>query len=129
VPRFCRHNRFVQNCPICREPDPPGTAEAPRRRRAPAARTAPRSAGLRIRPAAGRSDDGYRCPLVPGLKLGDDARRLADELAFASGRLAALATDPQGLYAEVAAEPDLEEAAWLALLIAYVGPLDGARSR
>jgi hypothetical protein len=69
--------------------------------------------------------DGYGCELVPGLHSRDDARRLAAELAFAAGRLAELAAAPPGLYAEVASEPDPEEAIWLAFLIAYLGPLEG----
>jgi hypothetical protein len=71
-------------------------------------------------------EDGYRSALVPGLKSGADAERLAEELAFASTRLATLASQPPGLYAEVA-DPagELEERAWLAFLIAYLGPLDG----
>jgi hypothetical protein len=70
------------------------------------------------------ADDGFRSPLVPGLKREDDARRLADELAVAAGRLHVLASAPPGLYAEVASAPDPEEALWLAFLIAYLGPLE-----
>lgn len=71
-------------------------------------------------------DDGYRSPLVPGLKSSEEAARLADELAFAAGRLQTLESDPPGLYAEVAErDGDLEERTWLAFLIAYLGPLDG----
>jgi hypothetical protein len=68
-------------------------------------------------------EDGYGTSLVPGLHARADARRLADELAIAAGRLAELATAPPGLYAEVAAEPDPEEAIWLAFLIASLSPL------
>jgi hypothetical protein len=72
------------------------------------------------------SDDGYRIDLAPGLKSSVDAERLADELAWAAARVAQLASDPPGLYAEVAdAGGDLEERTWLALEIAYLGPLDG----
>src|SRR5665213_3910639 len=72
------------------------------------------------------SDDGYRVDLAPGLKSSIDAERLADELAWAATRLSRLATDPPGLYAEVAdAAGDLEERSWLAFEIAYLGPLDG----
>jgi hypothetical protein len=72
------------------------------------------------------AEDGYRSALVPGLKSGADAERLAEELAFAATRLERLAADPPGLYAAVAdANADLEERTWLAFLIAYLGPLDG----
>jgi hypothetical protein len=70
-------------------------------------------------------DDGYRSALVPGLKSSEEVARLADELAFAAGRLRVLESDPPGLYAEVAdAEQDLEERTWLAFLITYLGPLE-----
>jgi len=45
-----------------------------------------------VRQMARATDDGYRSPLVPGLKASTDAERLADELAFAATRLAELAT-------------------------------------
>jgi hypothetical protein len=80
---------------------------------------------VRIRQAARVADDGYRSPLVPGLRVGADAQRLAAELGFAAARLAELAASPPGLYAEVAREPDLEEATWLAFLIAYLSPVEG----
>ncbi len=70
-------------------------------------------------------DDGYRSPLVPGLKSGQEAARLADELAFSATRLRILTEDPPGLYAEVAAAgDDMEERTWLAFLIAYLAPLE-----
>jgi len=69
-------------------------------------------------------DDGYRSSLAPGLRSTQDARRLADAVAFAAGRLAGLAANPPGLYAQVAAIADIEEATWLAVLIAYIGPLE-----
>ena len=59
------------------------------------------------------ADDGYRNPLVPGLRATADAERLAAALAAAVARL-----EPPGPYPEVAAEPDLEEATWLAFLLA-----------
>jgi len=68
------------------------------------------------------ADDGYRCELVTGMKASADAERLADELAFATVRLAELAADPPAIYAEIAAEPDEEETLWLAFLTAYLGP-------
>jgi hypothetical protein len=141
LPSFCRHNRLVSNCPICsreqhvelrpivssgvpRISGPPGTpagAGAERRRT-----SAKRAGGLRVRQLVRGADDGFHSPLVPGLKSSADAERLAEELAFAAGRLALLDDDPPGLYAEVA-DPagDLEERTWLAFLIAYLCPLDG----
>ena len=70
------------------------------------------------------ADDGYRCELVTGVKASADAERLAAEIAFATARLAELAADPPGLYAEIAAEPDREEALWLAFLTAYLCPTE-----
>ena len=129
MPTFCRHNRFIGNCPICNPPTAPAEKRRPAARSggAPARpRGARRAAGVRVRQVARVADDGYRSPLVPGLKLEDDARRLAEELAVAAGRLDELASAPPGLYAEVASTPDDEEALWLAFLIAYLGPLEDA---
>jgi hypothetical protein len=123
VPTFCRHNRLIQNCPICREPEEPPERRAAPRRRAPAGARGART-GVRITQAARHADDGYRSPLVPGLKLSGDAERLAAELAFASGRVAALAAAPPGLYAEIASELDIEEATWLAFQVAYLCPTE-----
>jgi hypothetical protein len=77
---------------------------------------------VRVRQLVQAADDGYRSELVTGVKASADAERLADELAFAAARLAELAADPPGVYAEIAAEPDREEALWLAFLTAYLGP-------
>lgn len=71
------------------------------------------------------ADDGYRSELVPGLRASADAERLAEEIAFAVGRLERLSVSPPGLYAEVASYGDIEERAWLAFQIAYLCPLDG----
>jgi hypothetical protein len=70
-------------------------------------------------------DDGYRNPLVLGLKSSVDAGKLAEEIAFAEYRLRVLEHDPPGLYREVA-DPagSVEERSWLAFLIAYLGPLE-----
>jgi hypothetical protein len=153
MPTFCRHNHLVQNCPICaREQDvelrpvvSPGGARtgqsrpaAQRSRSSAVSGSAPRArtsssragsrSGLTVRRLERGAEDGYRSPLAPGLKSGADAERLADELAFAVTRLARLAADPPGLYAEVAdAGESIEERTWLAFLIAYLGPLDGER--
>src|SRR5579859_2913095 len=140
MPQFCRHNRLIQNCPICsREQDvearplvsssAPRVAEprgpsspAPRRKPVSRAGRSPGVTVLRLRSAV---DDGYRSPLVPGLKSSEEAERLAEELAFAESRLRRLAAEPPDLYAEVA-DPagELEERTWLAFLIAYLGPTE-----
>jgi hypothetical protein len=69
------------------------------------------------RRVARAADDGYRNPLVPGLRAGADAERLAAALTAAAARL-----EPPGPYPEVATEPDREEATWLAFLLALAGP-------
>jgi len=79
------------------------------------------STGVVVRRDARAAEDGYGNDLVPGLKASGDARRLAGELAFATARLAELAADPPGLYAEAAVAGDPE----LAFLITYLGPLEG----
>ncbi len=84
------------------------------------------SHGVVVRQLKRGAEDGYRSALVPGLKSGADADRLAEEVAFAATRLVRLSTDPPGLYAEVANPAgEIEERTWLAFLIAYLGPLDG----
>jgi hypothetical protein len=128
-PSFCRHNRFVQNCPIC---SPPAVKPPPATRRQPGAappRTARagtrpgRSSAVRVRQLYQAADDGYRCELVTGIKATEDGERLATELAFATARLAELAADPPGLYGDIVTLDDVEEGLWLALLTAYVCPL------
>ena len=143
MPTFCRHNRLIQNCPICsREQSvelrpiissgaPRASAAAPRApasprsgsRRTAATARARAGDGVRVRRLARGVDDGYHSPLLPGLKSSVEVERLAEELAFAAGRLRRLAEDPPGLYREVAGDGDLEERTWLAFLIAYIGPL------
>jgi hypothetical protein len=157
MPSFCRHNRLLQNCPICtREqavemrpvvssgapkvalPRPAGGAgrgnggdrSTPSTgvRSRPAPSGARRSGtGVRVRRLERGADDGYRSPLVSGLRSSADAQRLAGDLAFASHRLTVLETRPPGLYAEVAGGSDVEERAWLAFLIAYLAPLEDGR--
>jgi hypothetical protein len=125
VPTFCRHNRFVGNCPICSPPKAPSEPRVATTRSRGGTQSKRRSAGgVHIRQVARMADDGFRSPLVPGLKREDDARRLAEELAVAAGRLKELSTAPTGLYAEVASSPDAEEGLWLAFLIAYLGPVE-----
>jgi hypothetical protein len=133
VPSFCRHNRFIQNCPICREPEAPprgtpakrasssssSSSSATRSRSSSSTRS---SGGVRVRRVARAQEDGYASPLVPGLRATADAVQLADEIAFATGRLAELADAPPGLYAEAASAPDRDEAAWLAAQVVLLGP-------
>ncbi|HWD85526.1 MAG TPA: hypothetical protein VG321_07225 [Solirubrobacteraceae bacterium] len=147
MPTFCRHNRLLQNCPICSreqavEMRPLVTSSTPRgseprpahkaSRGETRGRSATRSAasgrgagaGMRVRRLARGEDDGFRTPLAPGLRSSADAERLADELAFAASRLVVLETRPPGLYTEVARAGDVEERTWLAFLIAYLSPLE-----
>ena len=129
MPKFCRHGTLTERCPICH-----ATVEAaatrstePRPRRAAGARTQSRPSsrsGLTVRHELRAQDDGYRSSLAPGLRSTQDARQLAEAIAFAAGRLAGLDADPPGLYGQVAAIAAIEEATWLALLIAYIGPLE-----
>jgi hypothetical protein len=141
VPSFCRHNRLIQNCPICSreqaiELRPIVSSSAPRTSQPRPGRAGPARArggssspgvrgGLKVRRLVRGADDGYRTPLLPGLRSSEDAERLAEELAFAAARLRLLEEDPPGLYAEVAnPREDVEERTWLAFLIAYLGPTD-----
>jgi hypothetical protein len=131
-PSFCRHNRFLANCPICREPEAPatprrstGSTAKPRVSRSSAGPSRASRSGVRVRKMAQAADDGYRNELDTGIKASSDAERLAAELAFATARLAELAADPPEIYAHIGAEPDREEALWLAFLVAYLSPLEG----
>lgn len=132
MPSFCRHNRFVQNCPICREPEPPKARakSTPSRPRAAATTTARRSSGaastMRVRRLTRAADDGYSSPLVPGLRATADAELLAEEIGFATGRLAELAVAPPGLYADAASAPSPDEGIWLAAQIVLLGPAEDA---
>jgi hypothetical protein len=149
VPSFCRHNRFIERCPICSKtlPGLPQRKPPPRARtrRAPAegarsgraasgassgaetARRGPVPEALSVRREERASDDGYRSQLLPGLRASADARRLAEEIGFSGGRLRALASSPPDLYGEImaVADGDLEQATWACLLTAYLCPLEG----
>jgi hypothetical protein len=123
---FCRHNRLTAKCPICsREIEDELRAKAPVRAkpvraaapRSRAAATPPRSGRLVTRKLARAADDGYRNPLVPGLRATADAERLAVALTRAAARI-----EPPGPYPEIAEEPDLEQATWLAFLLVLAGP-------
>jgi hypothetical protein len=143
VQRFCRHNRFIERCPICRE-TVPGLAQPTgggRRTRAGvaegsegAARGGARRGGSpRVRRRGGlhvsherrAEDDGYRSPLAPGLRASQDAVRLAEEIAFAQGRLLALTAAPPDLYGEMREQEDPEQAMWMCFVSAYLCPLEG----
>jgi hypothetical protein len=121
MPMFCRHNRLTAKCPICsrelqadlRSKAPP----RPGRTRSASSSSPTRPRGVVTRKLARAADDGYRNPLVPGLRATADAERLAAALAAAAARL-----EPPGPYPEIATEPDLEEATWLAFLLALAGP-------
>lgn len=140
VNRFCRHNRFIERCPICRETVPglePQEREG-RRTRARSADGATATAGagrrakrqgrggaaLRVRQEVRAQDDGYRSPLVPGLRASEDAERLAEEIAFAEGRLIAIRVAPPDLYGEIRDQEDEEQATWMCFLAAYLSPLE-----
>jgi hypothetical protein len=137
MPTFCRHNRFLERCPICSK-TLPGAAPARGARRAPAGAKAPRRGGeattrrggrgesVRVRREGRAEDDGYRSELIPGVRATADAGRLAQEIAFASGRLSTLGVAPPGLYGEARAlaDGDLERASWICFLIAYLSPLE-----
>jgi hypothetical protein len=144
MPTFCRHNRLIQNCPICTreqavEMRPIVTSSAPRTTQARPSSTRPArsrsgaatgsraggAGGVVVRRVARGADDGYRNSLVLGLKSSFDAGRLAEEIAFAEHRRSVLEHDPPGLYAEVADPAGaIDERSWLAFLIAYLCPLE-----
>jgi hypothetical protein len=150
VQTFCRHNRFIQRCPICRE-TVPGLTPVQRRGSKPAGakreseahteRTGSstgrageglravsrRAAEVRVRREARSQDDGYRNELVPGLRSSADAERLVHEIGFASGRLLALTAAPPGVYAEARDCEDIEQATWMCFMCAYISPLQGVQ--
>jgi hypothetical protein len=119
---FCRHNRLTANCPICsREQEETLRKAAPSRPTRPRATSssstssrrtsAQRPRGVVTRKLARAADDGYRNPLVPGLRATADAERLAIALTQAAQRL-----EFPGPHPDVAEEPDLEQATLTAFL-------------
>lgn len=91
------------------------------------ARASVRASGrdVRVRRLARGADDGFQSSLIPGVRSSDDARRLAEEIAFAALRLDLVGSEPRGLWRELQdSEIDVEERSWLAFLIAYIGPLN-----
>jgi hypothetical protein len=138
MPTFCRHGRFLERCPICGKDLPgskspgrtPRSATGSGRPPATAGKSSPsrkRGGGLRVRHEGRAAGDRYGSALLPGLRASADAERLAEEIAFSSGRLGVLALDPPGLYGEARrlSETDIERASWICFVIAYLGPLEG----
>jgi hypothetical protein len=142
LPTFCRHGRFLERCPICSKtlpgnaPEGRGSGTAGRKRQ-PAggsratAGAARRGGGLRVSRQQRAVEDGYGSPLLPGVRASADAERLAEEIAFANGRLLALSADPPDarlpeIYGEVRelSESDVEQATWICFLTAYLCPLE-----
>src|SRR3954469_13651698 len=126
---FCRHNRLTSKCAICsRELEDDLRSKAPVRHVTPrktGASSTPRSASssrssnrLVTRKLARAADDGYRNPLVPGLKATGDAQRLAITLTNAEQRL-----EPPGPYPLLAEIEDLEHATWIAFMLALAPEL------
>jgi hypothetical protein len=137
MPTFCRHNRFLERCPICSKTLPGHPASGGSARRTGATRTSssgeatrrrsPRGESLRVHRETRAEDDGYRSSLVVGLRASADARSLAQEIAFSSARLRALVEEPPGLYGEARglAAQDPERATWMCFLTAYLSPVEG----
>ena len=149
MPTFCRHNRFIERCPICSKTLPgatpdTGTGKRQSARGARGASSSSRGASATARNRRLRSggrevrvhretraqDDGYDNPLLPGLHASDDAARLAEEIAFASGRLLRMHAAPPSLFNEIRTlagegEGELERASWLCFLTVYLSPLQG----
>lgn len=136
---FCRHKRFIQRCPICRETlpgqkpskpvaakTPSGAVRNPRGDGTARARNAKRAREVTVHREQRAEDDGYRCELVPGLRSSHDAQRLVEEIGFSSGRLLTLTAAPPGLLGEARDSEDIEQATWTCFLCAYVSPLQGA---
>src|SRR3954453_22653494 len=128
---FCRHNRLTTKCPICarelREQTPvrhvtvrkPGATSTPKSSRAASGSGTSRGSGrLVTRQLQRAADDGYRNPLVPGLRATADAERLALAVTAAHARL-----EPPGPFKAIDEEPDIEQATWLAFLFALAPEL------
>jgi hypothetical protein len=149
MPSFCRHNRLLQNCTICaREqnfdarpvvsssapkaslPHEHEPAERPGRTPRVKASATARSRSVHVRRLARGVEDGFRSPLLPGLKSSVDAERLADEIAFATWRLelmeAVAAGDPLAaehpIWSEIAGDGDIEQRTELAFGLVIAGP-------
>jgi hypothetical protein len=83
---------------------------------------------VRVHREVRAQDDGYSSALAPGLHATGDAVRLAQEVAFASGRLLRMHAAPPDLFAEIralATDGQLERATWMCFLTVYLSPLPG----
>ena len=116
MPTFCRHNRFIERCPICSKTLPEraaraGGAQRAAGRRACRARAPRRRAARRARAARACASAARGAPRTtatarrscPACAPPPTPSRLAQEIAFAGGRLLALAAEPPGLYGEARA--------------------------
>ena len=153
MPTFCRHNRLLQNCTICAREQhfearpvvsssaPKSTqpreraerADGPRAERVRAQRAGTAKTGngnVRVRRLARGAEDGYRSPLVPGLKSSEDAERLAEEIAFSAARLLLMeqvalgeaADDVDPIWREIAAPGEVKSRTELAIRHVLEGP-------
>jgi len=151
MPTFCRHNRLLQNCTICAREQhfdarPVVSSSAPKstqpredgprveRQRTPRAAksggTRWSSGGVRVRRLARGVEDGYRSPLLPGLKSSEDAERLAEEMAFSTTRLLLMEQVAAGatlegvpaVWHEIAAPGDLDARTLAAFQYVVDGP-------
>ncbi len=152
MPTFCRHNRLLQNCTICareqnfearpvvssaapkasepRERTPPVAGERAARTREPRTQRSAGGNAVRVRRLVRGIEDGFRSPLVPGLKSSEDAERLADEIAFATWRLTIMEQvgagesipDAPPSWSEIATSGDLERSTQSAFRHVLDGP-------
>ena len=137
MPTFCRHNRFVERCPICSRSLPgvederisrPARPKAAGSREGTATRRGGAHAqGVRVLRHERAVADGYNSYLLPGVHASADAERLASEIAFSAGRLRTLREDPPDVYGEVRAlvSVDIDAAARACFLVAYLSPSEG----
>ena len=144
MPTFCRHNRLVQNCPICSKEQhvdmrpvvsPGGHTVRPpraRRSRAPApraaaperrARTRRGSGGLTVRRLSRAAEDGFRSRSSPGCAPAPTPS--ASPRSWPSpppGSSGSPPIPPGSTPRSPMPSRPIEERTWLAFLIAYLGP-------
>ena len=143
MPTFCRHNRFIERCPICsktlpgNEPPARTPQRAPEQRRARARGTRRRARrraadGLRVHREGRAADDGYARELVPGPARLRRRPAPGGEIAFSSARLP---RSPRSRRAPTARRATRPRAATSSgppgscFLLAYLSPLPRASSR